>query len=119
MTLDNSDTFIVEMANFLADITDIPGNVVLWTRTQPEELPHNKYRMKIFKDKIHVAMFSIGENPQLLWRIHRKKYFLEPYELEQVKKTISKYSSLFIQYVDNILTTDEVKQEIKRYKGMK
>ena len=30
---------------------------------------------------------------------------------------ISKYSTLFIQYIDAILTSDEIKQEIKRIKG--
>lgn len=119
MTLNESDRFISEMANFLADITDLPANIVLWTKTQPDELPHNKYRMKVYKDRIHVATFSISQYPKLVWRIHRKKYFLDSFEINEIKKTISEYTSLFIQYVDDKITSDEIKQEIKRNKGLK
>jgi hypothetical protein len=117
MTLDESDEFIAEMANFLSDVTDLPANIVLWTKPQPLELPHNKYRIKVFKDRIHVATYSIGQEPKLLWDTNRNKFKLDSEEEVEVKQVIANYSSLFIQYVDGKLSSDEIKQEIKHIKG--
>lgn len=117
MTLNESDQFVAEMANFLSDVTELPANIVLWTKTQPDELPHNKYRIKVFKDRIHVATYSISQNPKLLWNTNRSKFSLDNTESNEVVRILSNYSSLFIQYVDGVLTSDEIKQEIKRIKG--
>jgi hypothetical protein len=117
MTLNESDQFVAEMANFLSDVTELPANIVLWTKTQPDELPHNKYRIKVFKDRIHVATYSISQNPKLLWNTNRNKFSLDNTESNEVVRILSNYSSLFIQYVDGVLTSDEIKQEIKRIKG--
>ena len=116
MTL-KEDRFVVEMGNFLADVTDLPGNITLWTKPQPEALPHDKHRMKIYKDRIHVATYSIGKNPEILWKTHRKKYRLDSYETDKVIDVIGKFSSLFIQLVDAKITDDQVKYEIKRIMG--
>lgn len=113
-SLKETDVFVVEMANFLADITDLPANIVLWTKPQPNELPHNKYRIKVFKDRVHCATFSIGQTPQMLWKITNKKYRLNQYETEEVIKVISRFSSLFVSYVDSKLSTEEVKYEMKK-----
>ena len=117
MTLNESDQFVVEMANFLSDVTELPANIVLWTKPQPNELPHNKYRIKVFKDRIHIATYSISQNPKLLWNTNRNKFSLDNTESNEVVRILSNYSSLFIQYVDGVLTSDEIKQEIKRIKG--
>lgn len=116
MTL-KEDHFVMEMGNFLADVTNLPANIVLWTKTQPEELPHNKYRMKIYKDRIHVATFSISTTPQLIWKTGRKKYSLDQYETSEVIKVVGNFSSLFIQLVDNKITDRDVKYEIKKIMG--
>jgi hypothetical protein len=113
-SLDESDMFVAEMANFLADVTELPANIVLWTRPQPLELAHNKYRMKVFKDRIHVATYSIGLTPKLLWEILRDKYRLDSDESAETVQVISKFSSLFVQYVDGKLSSDDVKYEIRR-----
>jgi hypothetical protein len=116
MTLEE-DHFVTEMGNFLADVTSLPANIVLWTKPQPNELPHTKYRMKVFKDRVHVATYSISENPTLLWKTGRKKYALDAYESYESTKVISKFSSLFIQLVDNKITDSDVKYEIKKIMG--
>ena len=116
MTL-KEDHFVTEMGNFLADVTNLPANIVLWTKPQPEALPHDKYRMKIYKDRIHVATYSISKNPELLWKIGRKKYALDAYESKESINVISKFSSLFIQLVDDKITDNDVKYEIKRIMG--
>jgi hypothetical protein len=116
MTL-KEDHFIYEMGNFLADITNLPANITLWTKPQPEALPHDKYRMKVFKDRIHVATYSISKEPTVLWETSRKKYQLDSYEENEAIKVISDFSSLFIQLVDARITDRDMKYEIKRIMG--
>jgi hypothetical protein len=113
------DQFVIETANFLADTTDLPANIVLWTQPQPNELPHNKYRMKVFKDRVYVATYLIGSEPQRVWQCMNPRGWLSANEEKEVKRVISKYSGLFIQLVDGKMTTDDVKYEIKRLKGEK
>lgn len=116
MTL-QEDQFVTEMGNFLSDVTDLPANIVLWTAPQPEVLPHDKYRMKVFKDRVHVATYSIGVSPQLLWQTGRKKFSLDSYESATAMKVIGDFSSLFIQLVDGKITDKDTKYEIKRILG--
>ena len=116
MTL-KEDRFVTEMGNFLSDVTNLPANITLWTKPQPEALPHDKYRMKIYKDRVHVATYSISKESQLLWKTGRKKYALDAYESKESINVISKFSSLFIQLVDDKITDSDVKYEIKRVMG--
>jgi hypothetical protein len=111
------DQFVVEMGNFLSDVTDLPANIVLWTKPQPEALPHEKYRMKVFKDRIHVATYSIGATPTLLWQTGRKKFSLDTSEAREAATVIGNFSSLFIQLVDGKITDRDAKYEIKRIMG--
>ena len=117
MTLNESSVFIAEMANFLADVTELPANIVLWTEPQPAILPHDKYRMKVYKDRIHCSTFSISKFPDIYWEIKKKKLRLDSKEKTAAARTISEFSSLFIQYIDGTLTAPDVKYEIKKLKG--
>ena len=117
MTLDESDEFILEMANFLADVTELPANIILWTKTQPLMPPHTKYRMKIFKDRVHSSTFMIGQLPKMVWQVNNKKFRLSGGEITEVQKVISDFSSLFIQYVDGKMLPNQVKFEIKKARG--
>lgn len=110
------DRFITEMGNLIADVTGIPGNIMLWTRTQPNELPHTKYRMKVFKNRIHVATYSIGNNPSIVAKYTRNA--LDSYEDTEIKKFIKEFRSLLISYVDGKIAIDDLKREIKKLKGM-
>ena len=110
------DTFITEMGNLIADVTGIPGNITLWTRTQPDELPHTKYRMKVFKNRIHVATYSIGNNPAIIAKY--VKNALDTYESTEIKKFIKEFKSLLISYVDGKISIDDMKTEIKKIRGI-
>ena len=110
------DTFITEMGNLIADVTGIPGNITLWTRTQPDELPHTKYRMKVFKNRIHVATYSIGNNPATITKY--VKNALDTYESTEIKKFIKEFKSLLISYVDGKISVDDMKTEIKKIRGI-
>ena len=110
------DTFITEMGNLIADVTGIPGNITLWTRTQPDELPHTKYRMKVFKNRIHVATYSIGNNPTIIAKY--VKNALDTHESTEIKKFIKEFKSLLISYIDGKISVDDMKTEIKKIRGI-
>jgi len=107
------DEFISEMGNLIADFTEIPGNITLWTRPQPDELPHNKYRIKVFKDRAHICTFTIGKNPKLVETFPRLGK-LDSFEEIETKKFISDFSSLLIQYVDDKITLSKLKVDVQR-----
>lgn len=112
-----TDAFISEMGNLIADLTEIPGNIILWTQPQPGELPHNKYRVKVYKDHGHVATYSIGQTPELLEEFN--KYRLAGSEKKEIIKFISKFSSLLISYVDAVITLNQLKFQVKKKNGEK
>jgi hypothetical protein len=105
---------LIEMTNLKSRITDLPANIVLWTRPQPAQLPHNKYRIKVTKDHMHVATYLISSTPALIGIYASKKYALDSYEDEQVQKFIRTFASLLISYVDAKITDDELEFQIQK-----
>lgn len=119
MTLNESDSFISEMANFLADVTNLPANIVLWTEPiDDKQNEHDGYRIKVYKNRIHCATYSAGREPKLYWQSRRKKFRLDGFESTEVKKVISEFSSLFIGFIDKKISLPQIKYEIKRIRGM-
>ena len=58
-----SDLF--EMSNFRSNTTGLPNGTTLWVRTEPHELSHNKYRIKISHPQKGSAVFAIwGDEPK-------------------------------------------------------
>jgi hypothetical protein len=110
---------ILEMANLRPNITDLPANILLWTKPQPDELPHNKYRIKVTKDHKHVATYLISSEPRIVETLFRgKKYQLDSYEKGEIKKFIKAFYPLLLSFVDNKLNEVELEYEIqKRNKG--
>lgn len=103
------DEFVTEMGNLISDFTEIPGNITLWTRPQPEGLP----RVKVYKNRDHVVTYSIGKTPEIVEKFPQLGS-LERDEERETRKFISDFSSLLIQYVDGIITLPELKVEIQR-----
>ena len=97
------------MADFIANITELPANIVLQ--------PGGDYRLLIFKDRIHVATYTIGKEPELVWEINKRNLRLDNYESSESVKVISQFSTIFIQHIDGKLTGDEAKFEIKKLIG--
>jgi hypothetical protein len=106
---------IFEMANLKAKITDLPANIVLWTRPQPNELPHNKYRIKVTKDHKHPISYSISSQPEIVEKYNvGKKYNLDAYEHKEIVRFIQQFYPLLISYVDAKITDDELEYEIQK-----
>lgn len=106
---------ILEMANLRPDITDLPANIILWTKPQPEELPHNKYRIKVTKDHKHVNTYLISSNPKIVETFFKgKKYQLDEYEKREIEKFIKMFYPLLISFVDNKMNDTELEYEIQK-----
>jgi hypothetical protein len=106
---------IFEMANLRSGITDLPANIILWTRPQPNELPHTKYRMKVTKDHKHCVTFSISSEPTVLETPRvSKKYKLDNYEKREIERFIRDFSSLLISYIDAKIDVDELEYQIQK-----
>lgn len=50
---------LYEMSNFHAQKTGLPVGTALWVRAEPNELPHTKYRIKIFNPQKGSAVFGL------------------------------------------------------------
>lgn len=110
-----SGGIILEMANLKAKITDLPANIILWTRPQPNELPHNKYRIKVTKDHKHTVSFSASSQPKIVEKYNvGKKYNLDAYEYNEIIKFIQQFYSLLISYIDGKIDADSLEYEIQK-----
>ena len=69
-----SDLF--EMSNFRSKTTGLADGTTLWVRTEPYELAHNKYRIKISHPQKGSAAFAIwGDEPKQVegdWEVSGK-----------------------------------------------
>lgn len=106
---------IFEMSNLKANITDLPANIVLWTRPQPLELPHDKYRIKVTKDHKHTATYSVSSSADIIqqYRVD-KRYRLDAYEEKEIKRFIIQFYPLLISYIDAKLNDTELEYEIQK-----
>ena len=105
---------LIVMANLRSRITDLPANIILWTRPD-EELSHTEYRLKVTKDHIHSLSYSIGSEPKIVDRPRTsKKYQLDAYEKTEIVKFIKKFYSLIVSYVDGKITADDLEIEIQK-----
>lgn len=106
---------ILDMANLIPDITDLPANIILWTKTQPQDLPHNKYRIKVTKDHKHVVTYSLSSDPKVVETYFKgKKYKLDEYEKREIEKFIKMFYPLLISFVDNKMSDTELEYEIQK-----
>jgi hypothetical protein len=106
---------LYEMSNFGHRTTGLPSHIEIWVRTEPNQLPHSNYRIKIEKHKEYAAIFSVGAHPEILKGSHKNK--LSTSEVSEIRKFISKYSSLIIGHIDGKLDSGELAIEIQKLRG--
>jgi hypothetical protein len=111
-----SGGIMFEMANLRSSITDLPPNIILWTRPEPDKnLEHNEYRIKVYKDNKHSATYLVSRNsrPALFCKVS-KKYQLSTYERSEIKKFVNEFAGLLISYIDGKISVDELETEIQK-----
>ena len=74
---DYFQTNLYEMSNYDASDTGLPGDVMLWVRTEPTVLPHVKYRIKVGSPQRGSAVFAIwGDEAKQVegdWKVSGKE----------------------------------------------
>ena len=112
----SDDDILYEMSNFRSRVTGLPSNIEIWVRSDPINHGHNRYRVKILKDREWAAIYSVGSNPELLESISDK---LTKSDDGSIKEFISEYSPLLIQLIDCKIDTGEFEYAVIKARGEK
>jgi hypothetical protein len=113
-TQDNDIMF--EMSNFNYRTTGLPTNIEVWARADPVYHGHDRYRIKITKNKEWAAIFSIGQNPEIKKNINQS---LTSSEQTQILQWIKDYFPLLISHIDGKIDSAELAFEIQKLRGEK
>jgi len=107
---------LYEMSNFGHKTTGLSSSIQIWMRTEPIQLPHNNYRVKIEKNKEFSAIFSVSKDPTILKSSHKNK--LSKKEIIEIKNFISNYSSLIIGHIDGKIDSGDFAIELQKIRGI-
>lgn len=106
-----------EMANLISNYTGLPHNIVIWTRPQPERLPHNKYRLKVYKNRAHVATYTIGSVPKIVFSVKKRKYYeLDSDERKEIQQFIEKNYPILISFIDEKISEQQLIEYLSKTK---
>lgn len=108
---EESDDELFEMSNFKSRTTGLPPNIEVWVRTDPLDHGHDKYRLKILKDKQWSAIFSVGSVPVIRKNINSS---LSTNEITQITNWIKEFYPLLISHIDGKLDSGEVAIELQK-----
>ena len=106
------DELMYEMSNISSRYTGLSQNLEVWLRTDEKNHGHNRYRVKIKKDKIWAGIFTVSSNPTL---INPLKNTLTSNDQKQILNWIKKNSTLIISLIDGKLDTIEFCMELQRH----
>jgi hypothetical protein len=114
---DQSDEDILyEMSMFRARVTGLPTNIELWVRSDPVNHGHNRYRIKILKDRAWAGIYTVGQDPKLVKDINQT---LTSDEDRKIKQFVKEFSSVIIELIDCKLDTGEFEYEVLKARGAK
>ena len=111
----DDDDILFEMSNFRSNDTGLPSNIEIWVRSDPITHQHNRYRIKVLKDKQWAAIFTVGSNPVVVKNINQS-LLLSEHRL--ITNWIKTYSSLIIGLIDSKYSTGEFTQELHKLRNM-
>ena len=90
---------LYEMSNFWSTTTGLSPGTTLFVRTEPNELPHTKYRIKIDHPQKGSAVFAIwGDEPKQVagdWKVSGK-------DLKQITHLIKKTHDNIRNHIDGL-----------------
>ena len=110
----DDDDMLFEMSHFKSSVTGLPDNIEIWTRTDPINHGHNRYRIKIIKDKQWAGIYTVGQNPECVKDINQTIAISED---RQIKEFIIKFSSLIIGLIDNKFDTADFITQLLKIQG--
>jgi len=112
-----SEDSLYEMSNFNHRTTGLPPNIELWVRTDLGDHGHNRYRVKIVKNREWSSIFTVSALPEKVKELPKNQ--LSASEEKEVMKFIETYSSLIISLVDGKIDSAEFSIELKKLRGEK
>ncbi len=94
---------LYEMSNFYSHNTGLPDGIIMWVRTEPNGLPHTKYRIEIKHPQKGSAVFALwGDEPKQVagsWQVGGK-------DLKAIKilvgKTHNEIRDLIDEKIDSV-----------------
>jgi len=111
----SDEDILYEMSNFKSRVTGLPLNIELWVRTDPVNHGHNRYRVKILKDKQWAAIYLVGQNPICIKDINQT---ITAADSKSILDFISTFSALLISLIDDKIDTGEFEYEVKKHRGL-
>ena len=102
---------LYEMSNFLSKYTGLPSNIIVWVRTDPMNHGHNRYRIKITKDKEWAAIYTVGQSPTMVKNIN---YSITLKENGIILDWIKNVSSILISLIDGKIDTVDAATEFAK-----
>lgn len=104
---------LYEMSNFFDEDTGLPSGTKLWIRTEPNVLPHVKYRIKIDNPQKGSAVFAIWGNEAKQvegnWRVLGK-------DLSKIKTLVKLSHSDLIKHIDGEISSARLSQTFQLVK---
>lgn len=110
----SDDDILFEVSNFNSRVTGLPTNIEIWLRSDPVSYGHNRYRIKILKDKEWAGIYTIGKFPDLIKNINQT---ITQSENKMIIDFISNYLSLLIGLIDGEIDSGEFALEILKLRG--
>lgn len=111
----SDEDILYEMSNFKSRVTGLPPNIELWVRTDPVNHGHNRYRVKILKDKQWAAIYLVSQNPICIKDINQT---ITAADSKSILDFISTFSALLISLIDDKIDTGEFEYEVKKHRGL-
>jgi hypothetical protein len=111
---DNSDNHLYEMSDFGPRTTGLPDNIVVWTRSDSSDHGHNRYRVKVKKNREWAGIFTVGVNPLFVKNINNS---LTVSEARSIIEWVQEYSSLIISLIDGKIGSDDFVVTMAKLRG--
>lgn len=105
---------LYEMSNLSSKTTGLASNIIIWVRTDPLEHGHSRYRLKVTKDRMWTAIFTVSSTPTMVKDINQS---LTIKETNSIIEWIETYYPLIISLIDGKIDTAEFSYELHRTKG--
>ncbi len=110
----SDDDIMFEMSTLTPQETGLPNGIEVWARSDPVNHGHNRYRVKVLKDRAWAAIFSVGATPKLLKDINQS---LTDGEQSTICTWIAANSSALINLIDCKISTTDCVIAIQKTRG--
>lgn len=105
------EDIMFEMSTLTLSEIGLPAGIEVWTRSDPINHGHNRYRVKILKDRVWAAIFTVSSAPAMVKNINSS---LTGGEISEISKWIQLHYSPLINLIDCKIGTAECSTAIQK-----